>query len=125
MPILSATDYKNDLTIFTADGNPSFEEFMTAVKVFYDGTPTSKVLWSLSQATVWDLSGQHIQKLANYTPRIDKSRVNAKTAFVASDKLSNSLTELFVLLGQSIELNIQIKIFQSFDEALTWLNIEP
>ena len=62
MPITSEIDPKNDLSIFTAEGNPSFDKFMAAVKLFYAGEPTRNVLWNLDQASVRSLSGQHIKK---------------------------------------------------------------
>lgn len=124
MPITSNIDPEKVLTIFTVKGNPLFEEFMAVVKSFYDGDPTQNVLWHIDQASVWDLSGKDIQKLAQYAPRIDKSRAGAKTAFVASDELSKSLSNLFMLFGQSSELKIQIQIFKSMDEALAWIKAD-
>lgn len=124
MPITSKIDSKDDLTIFTAEKNPSFKKFMAAIKLFYDGEPTQKVLWNLDQASVWSLSGQHIEKLAQYAPRIDKSRPGAKTAMVASDELSTSISKLFVLFGQSNKLKIRIKVFKKLDEALVWIKTD-
>jgi hypothetical protein len=121
MAIEKKVDPEKDLTIFIAEGNPSFEEYMAAVKLFYDGETTRNVLWQIDQETVWNISGHHIKKLAQFAPRVEKSRPGAKTAFVAPDELSESLSNLFVLFGQSHDLKIKIKIFKSTDEAVEWI----
>jgi len=124
MSITSKIDTEKDLTIFTAKGNSSFEEFMAVAKSFYAGEPTRNVLWNIDQTSVWDLSGEDILNLSQYAPRINKSKFGAKTAFVAPDDLSSALSKLFVRLGQSKKLKIDIKIFKSEAEALVWIKAD-
>ena len=124
MPITSKIDLENDLTIFTAEENPSFEEFMAAVKLFYDGDPTRNVLWNFREGSGWELTGEHLKRLSQYASRIDKSRPGAKTAMVASDELSKSLSNLFMLFGQSEKLKIKMKIFKTETEALAWIKTD-
>ncbi len=124
MPISTVIDQENKLTIFTAEGNSTFEEFMVALKSFYDGDPTLNVLWNLEQSAVWDLSGHQIKKLAQYAPRFDKSRDRAKAAIVVSDELSTAISKLFVLFGQSNELKMKIKIFKTLHDAFAWIKAD-
>ncbi len=124
MPISTVIDQENKLTIFTAEGNSTFEEFMVALKSFYDGDPTLYVLWNLEQSAVWDLSGHQIKKLAQYAPRFDKSRDRAKAAIVVSDELSTAISKLFVLFGQSNELKMKIKIFKTLHDAFAWIKAD-
>ncbi|MCK5165474.1 MAG: hypothetical protein KAQ72_17270 [Desulfobacula sp.] len=121
MSIISSIDKNNDLTIFTTTENPTLDEFMTAVKSFYDDEPTRNVIFNLNQASVWDLSGQDIEKIAYFAPRFDKRRAGAKTAIVAPDRLSNTLSQLFVLFGKSKDLPIKVKLFQTTDKAMEWI----
>ncbi len=121
MAITSKIVPDNELTIFIAEENPSFEEFMAAIKSFYAGEPTRNVLWNLREGSGWELTGEHLKQLSQFAPRMTKSRPGAKTAIVASDELSTSLSKLFVLFGQSSELKIRMEIFESETAALKWL----
>ncbi len=123
MPIISVSDHAADITIFTVTDTPPFEEFMDALRSFYENNPTRKVIWKLNQNSVWDLSGEALQNLAQYIPTVEKSRAGGKTAFVASDKLSKSIAELFIQLGRSEKMKLETKIFKSETEALKWLGI--
>ncbi|HCY87465.1 MAG TPA: hypothetical protein DHV36_20190 [Desulfobacteraceae bacterium] len=121
MTIDVSTDRSADLTIFTVKGSASFEDLMAAIKRFYDKDPTANVIWNLEQASVWDLTVSQIEKLANYTPRIKKSRSGDKTAFVASDDITITLSNLFIQHGLAQKIKRTVKIFNSRDNALAWI----
>lgn len=122
MSIGMEIDRANDLTIFTATEETSFEECINKLIEFYDGEPTLNVLLIINEKSVWDLSEYDIKRLATHPLRIKKSRPNAKTAIVAPDLASTSSSLLFQLLGQSDELKIDINIFMRSEDALDWLN---
>ena len=121
MTIDVSTDKKADLTIFTFKGNAGFEDFMSEIKRFYDNVPTANVIWNLEQAFVWDLTVSQIEKLANYTPRLKKSRAGDKTAFVASDDITITLSNLFIQHGLAKNIKRTVRIFNSRDNALAWI----
>lgn len=121
MSISSHIDKTNDLTVFTSEDNSSVDEFMAAISSFYAKGPTKNVLWNLTRASVWDISGIHIEKMAYFAPRFDKRRKGAKTAIVASDDLSSALSKLFVLFGESRNLPIAVRLFNTTDQAMEWL----
>ncbi|MCG8615787.1 MAG: hypothetical protein MI802_06185 [Desulfobacterales bacterium] len=121
MTIDVSTDKKADLTIFTIKGSASFEDFMSVLKTFYDDVPTANVIWNLEQASVWDLTVSQIEKLANYAPRIKKSRAGDKTAFVASDDITITLSNLFIQHGLAKKIKRTVRIFNSRENALAWI----
>lgn len=124
MPISSKKDAKRDLTIFTAGENTSFEEFMGMIQSFYQSTPTKHTLWILDKNAIWDLTGSQIASMAQYKPRMDKRRQGSKTAIVAPDDLTQALSDLFVLLGESKDIKIKVKMFQDKQSALEWIEAE-
>lgn len=121
MPITVSEKPESDLTVFTVEGTPSFEEFMSELRSFYDGSPTRNVLWNLDRASVWELTVAQIERLALYAPRIKKSSPDAKTAFVVSDDLTESMTALFIQYGLSKGLKRQTAVFPTQEDALAWL----
>ncbi len=122
MSITSTIDQVNELTIFTVKDNPTFDEFIIEIKAFYEGEPTRNTLWILTPGTLWDLSGHHIEKMAHFAPRFDKKRSGAKTAIVAPDEVTKALTQLFVLFGSSKKLPFKVRIFETTELAMQWIN---
>jgi hypothetical protein len=120
MTIDVKVNLEKDVTIFIVKGKISFKEFMAELQSFYDGKPTRYTVWDLGLASVWDITVNQIKILAQYPPRINKSRPGAKTAFVTMDELTISLSKLFGHYGQSKGLQTEIENFKTMDEALEW-----
>lgn len=121
MPIVSYVDLENNLTIFKAENHTESEEFLKAVQSFYQQKPSLHVLWIINERSVWNLTGKHIKDLALFSPRFDQDRQGAKTAIVAPDELSKSLSQLFVHIGDSNKLPIKLKLFKHYETAMAWI----
>lgn len=114
-------DKAADVTTFTVKGHTEFEAFMAEFKAFYDNPPTTNIIWDLEQASVWDLTLSQIERLANYAPRIQKSRPGDKTAIVASDAMTVALSQLIIQHGVDKNIKRKVRIFNSLDNALAWV----
>ena len=121
MTIETSVDIENNLTIFFARETLKAEDFGKAIQIFYENRSTKKVLWDLTRASIWDLSGDDVEKLALYAPRFEKRRKGSKTAIVASDDFLNAMTRLFILFGESKQLPIDVKVFETQQEAMSWI----
>ncbi len=115
------SDSKKNLTTITVTGSPTFKEIMASLKSFYEGTPTKNVLWNFTEAPIWEITSEEVEKLASFAPRFSESRQCAKTAIVAPDELTKALSQLFVLFGYKKESPIKVELFQTIEEGLDWI----
>ena len=122
MPITIQTDQSKQLTIHTLDaGETTFEEVAAAVKTLYEEAPTKNVLWDASNGSVANLTKEHIEKLASFSPRFGNLRKGGKTALYSPGDEAFGLSRMFEIIGNLRDVPIQIKVFRDRSEAIKWL----
>ena len=122
MTIETLIDQSKDLTIATGTGELSFHDISHAIQSFYEGTPTSNVLWDLREAMVSDISTEHISQIANNLRSFREKGREGKTAIVSSMDVTFGMARMFQLLTESLgESRIEMRVFRDLDEALQWL----
>lgn len=121
MPITSHIDRAKDLTIFKVTGVLSFDIAFPVVKDFYDGDPTSHVLWDLIDTTEVQFTSEEVLDLVCFKPRYQGKRESGKTAFVAQKDVLFGLSRMFQIQSGIQEAPYAIMVFRSLYEAHQWL----
>ncbi|MBW2170548.1 MAG: hypothetical protein JRF69_00975 [Deltaproteobacteria bacterium] len=121
MPVEYESDESIDLTIATVKGTPTFDEIVSAVKSFYGGQPTKKVIWNWKGSDPSQLTVIELEQLASFPARYSEHRRGAKTAMVAPDDFSFGISRMFQTFGELNGLPFTLKVFHSMGDAFTWL----
>lgn len=80
MSITSQIDRTKDLTIFKVTGVLSFDMAVPVVEAFYNGDPTSHVLWDLIDTTGIQFTSEEVLEIVRFKPRYEGKRNPGKTA---------------------------------------------
>ena len=121
MDVITQVDDKNQLTIITVTGMPSFEESMEAFRQLYQGKVTQKMLWDFRQANLSGISSNHIESLLDYIGQHAQKRTNGKTAIVVSKDLEYGMSRMIMALTEDKAIPVEIDVFRSIEVALQWL----
>jgi hypothetical protein len=124
MGLSSIFESQKDLTIFTAEGDLTFDEQMAALKGFYGGIPTANVIWDFRGLQGTRISSEELQEIISYIKRDENKRLGGKTALVSATDLDFGLSRMSEMYAEAEELPWKIKAFRSMDEALRWLDSE-
>ncbi|BBO76964.1 hypothetical protein DSCW_43810 [Desulfosarcina widdelii] len=122
MPVSTSTDESHALTIFTVEGELTFEEQMNALKAFYSGDPTANVLWDFRLMKGNRVSSQELEELFNFIKANRAKRLQGKTALVATSDLDFGLSRVSEAYSQIRQLPWEMKAFRTMDEALEWID---
>lgn len=122
MPITTTIFPKENLTVFTGEGEISYSEAWEAMSRDYrsinPGT-TRNILWDLRNTSLASLTASQVTKLADLSVNYSKQRGGGKTAIVAPHDLNFGVAKEFE--GQSKTISREFIIFRHFDEAKKWL----
>lgn len=121
MPITSHTDRNKDLTTFKVTGVLSSDMVFPVVKAFYEGEPTSHVLWDLTDTTDVQITTEEVLDLVRFKPRYGGKRETGKTAFVAQKDVLFGLSRMFEIQSNIQNAPYAIMVFRSLYEAYQWL----
>ena len=99
------------------------EVVLPAVKSFYNGKPTSKVLWDFRKAEGRRGVTRDIEEILLYAKDHGQKRASGKTAIVSASILDFGLSRTAEILSHILELPWEIKGFQSMKEAVAWLEV--
>ena len=122
MPVSTSTDESHALTIFTVEGELTFQEQMNALKAFYSGDPTANVLWDFRLMKGNRVSSQELEELFNFIKANRGKRLQGKTALVATSDLDFGLSRVSEAYSQIRQLPWEMKAFRTMDEALEWID---
>jgi hypothetical protein len=121
MAISTSFDESRNLTVFTAEGNLTFDEQIIVLREFYAGKPTPNVIWDFRSAVGERISAQEIMKIIEFIKSHGKSRPGGKTALVAGDSLSFGLSRMGQAYADNENVPWEMKAFRSMDEAIRWI----
>ena len=122
--ITSHIDPTRQLTIFTPTGVLNFNEIMSAITAFYDGTPTKNVIWNLNDVSKINVTSEEIEKIAASRPQDNKIRPEGKTAIVAQNDYYFGLSRMFETYSQLKNIPFQVMVFHTMKEACQWIDEE-
>ncbi len=118
-------DRERDITIFTVQGDFTAQQASEVIAVFYDGEPTTHVLWDFSDATFGNISAGVPQQIAGVAQQhTDMSRPGGKTALVFTTDIGFGLGRMFGTFRELQGAATQYRTFRSRDDAERWLGAD-
>ena len=114
-----------DLTVITATGRMSAQDFDEWRQNYYSDKVTANTLWDIVDA---DLSEIESGDVAQHARRISADadvRKGGRTAIVVGgNTLALGLSRMREIYGELENSPIAVKIFTNMDEAMEWLGIK-
>ena len=116
-------DNDKKLTTITVSWKADFDELMIVLKNFLNDNKTEHLLLDLSNSFLNDITYDHVVDLCKYAVHRDngKSKINGKTALVSSSDLQFEIGNLFKAYFEMENSDINVSVFCSLEEALSWL----
>ena len=116
-------DKDKKLTTITVSWKSDFDELMIVLKSFLNDNKTEHLLLDLSNSFLDDITYDHVVDLCKYAAYRDngKSRITGKTALVSSSSLQSEIGRMFKAYFEIENSNINVSVFRSLEEALSWL----
>jgi hypothetical protein len=123
MTILSQVyDDTRRLTIFTAEGDLTFDEQMGALRDFYQGTPTANVIWDLRMTRGNSISVVELRKIIAFIKQYAEKRPRGRTALVSANNLDFDWGRVVEMYAEIENLPWHIRTFPLMDDATGWVN---
>ena len=119
-------DKDKKLTTITVSWESDFDELMIVLKSFLNDNKTEHLLLDLSDSFLDDLTYDHVVDLCKYAAYRDngKSKITGKTALVSSSSLQTEIGRMFEAYFEIENSDINVAVFRSLAEALSWLKEE-
>jgi hypothetical protein len=119
-------DEDKKLTTITVSWKSDFDELMIVLKSFLNDNKTEHLLLDLSDSFLDDITYDHVVDLCKYAAYRDngKSRITGKTALVSSSNLQSEIGRMFKAYFEIENSDINVAVFSSLEEALSWLEQE-
>jgi hypothetical protein len=119
-------DKDKKLTTITVSWKSDFDELMIVLKSFLNDNKTEHLLLDLSDSFLDDLTYDHVVDLCKYSAYRDngKSKITGKTALVSSSSLQTEIGRMFEAYFEIENSDINVAVFRSLAEALSWLEEE-
>lgn len=116
-------DEDKKLTTITVSWKSDFDELMIVLKSFLNDNKTDHLLLDLSDSFLDDITYDHVVDLCKYAAYRDngKSRITGKTALVSSSNLHFEIGRMFKAYFEIENSDINVAVFSSLEEALSWL----
>jgi hypothetical protein len=116
-------DEDKKLTTITVSWKSDFDELMIVLKSFLNDNKTDHLLLDLSDSFLDDITYDHVVDLCKYAAYRDngKSRITGKTALVSSSNLQSEIGRMFKAYFEIENSDINVAVFSSLEEALSWL----
>jgi hypothetical protein len=116
-------DEDKKLTTITVSWKSDFDELMIVLKSFLNDNKTEHLLLDLSDSFLDDITYDHVVDLCKYAAYRDngKSRITGKTALVSSSNLQSEIGRMFKAYFEIENSDINVAVFSSLEEALSWL----
>ncbi len=111
-----------DLTIFTVEGEITFDEAWEQTRIFYlNEKPSKLALWNFMLGTLAPISSQEMEVLVKRTETIATRKEGEKVAFVAPKDIDYGMARVFQALSEPKSSPLEIEIFRDMDTAQKWL----
>lgn len=119
MPIRFETDPEKQLTIFKVTGMMTEADTLSALRSFYEVSPTLNALWDMHKANLSVCNKDAIFGIMGFVSRHAHLRKGGKSAFVSEKDLAYGISRMAEALGDTFV--IEYRSFRSTEEAMEWL----
>ncbi len=116
-------DLNKDLTIFTAKGALTTDNFRECLVPYYAGEVTKFILWDLTKADLSTLKPTHLEDLAQSIYQMSEVRTNGKTAFVHDESFAYGIGKILQAFSMMRGMPFEVLPFRTIDEAKEWLGV--
>lgn len=121
MPATSSLDASRNLTLFTVEGDLTFDEQMAVLRDFYEGTPTANVIWDFRAMEGTRISAAQLREIIAFIKRHEGKRPRGKTALVSATDLDFGLSRMGQAYAEGDRLPWEMRAFRSMEEAIHWI----
>jgi hypothetical protein len=115
---------ESQLTVYTATGPMTVDDVSNTVISCLTDNPTLLVIWDLREAWFSGVTGDDLRRVVIRARPLAESRAGGKTAMICSRGAEFGLARLFQTYAELYEAPIDIKVFDSMDDATAWLGVE-
>ena len=116
-------DLSKDLTVVSATGGLTANDFITWEARCTSRTVTELILWDLLGADLCNLSSDEIRMIATRTKGIAYVGKGGKIAFVLGKSCDFGVGRMLEAYNETAEMPSEIRAFRSIDDAKKWLGI--
>ncbi len=113
-----------DLTVITATGIIEPGEALGAVKDFYDGNPSTKVIWDFRAVAISYVPEEEITKFFDYSMKNALKRQFGKTALVAPGDHDFELARRTCTISDLKDTPWDMQAFRTLKEAARWIGVQ-
>lgn len=110
-----------DLTVFTAEGELTFNEVLEQTRSFLSGKPSKLALWNLERGTFSKISSQEMEQIMQLGAVFSSGTKIGKAAILAQKDVDYGLGNVIRALGEIKGFPYKIKIFREMSAARDWL----
>jgi hypothetical protein len=112
------------LTVYTTTGPMTVDDVSNTVIACLTDNPTLLAIWDIREASFSGVTGDDLRKVVIHARPLAESRAGGKTAIICSRGADYGLARLFQTYVELYEAPIDIKVFNSMDEAIAWLGVD-
>ena len=117
-------DLAKDLTIITAKGKMTPDDFHEWTANYYAGTTTALNLWDLTDADLSEIQTDDLIEDTERSKHVAALRKGGKTAVVTpKDSLAYCLCRMREMLAEAEEMPFEFYTFHTLVEARQWLGV--
>ena len=117
-------DEKQNFTLRKATGILRIQEFQDAVEQYYAGTVTQLILWDVREAIIDRITHADMLQFARRVKVLSEVRKGGKSAFIVSEGINTSISEILLAMGESEGLEYEQRVFTDIEDAKQWLGVK-
>lgn len=114
-----------NLTEQQVAGDFSAREALETLAQFYDVSPTERLLWDVSSASIGSIAVEEFAQIADKVARYAKDHPGTRTAVVTSGELAYGLTRMYEAFRETRNIRTSFMSFRDRTDALAWLTAPP
>lgn len=114
-----------ELTVYETQGPMTVADVSDTVTNCLTDNPTQLVIWDIRAASFSGVTADDLRNVVIKARPLADSRAGGKTAIVCAGGAEFGLARLFQIYAELYEAPIDIKVFETMDNAIDWLGLNP
>ncbi len=119
--IETSIDYQFDLTVHIVSGDLTSQEILYKLETYYQGRPTTMILWDFTNATWSGIATDELYELVRKAKKY--SRKGGKTALVFSKDIDFGIGRELEAFAEIESYDYEFGSFRNRKDAEKWLGI--
>jgi hypothetical protein len=117
-------EYKNDLTVYTIEGDLTANEFLRCSSESYVNNSTKNVLLDLRKGSISNISSDDLKAIACGLKECIQKWMGGKTAIVSQVNVDFGMGRMYEAFVQYENVPIIYQTFRDIEKAKKWLKTE-